>query len=129
MQVLAAALLTLILSARTLTGDAVRCPVGCECSEWRSTYVSCSELDAVPVFPANTETLITLETQSPNMQKGGGSLEPNLIWESTQAEQSKKLALEQDGRLPQELDRGPPPKEQQLMKPAQELHREPSQGD
>ncbi|KAL7872241.1 hypothetical protein SRHO_G00072240 [Serrasalmus rhombeus] len=63
MQVLAAALLTLILSTRTLTGDVNRCPYGCECSEWRSYSVSCSEIDTMPTFPANTETLRLLETR------------------------------------------------------------------
>ncbi|XP_072535869.1 thyrotropin receptor isoform X2 [Salminus brasiliensis] len=63
MQVLATVLIILNLLTGTLTGDIDRCPHGCECSEWRSYSVSCRDIDAMPMFPASTETLHLYETR------------------------------------------------------------------
>uniref|UniRef100_A0A4W4GT60 Thyrotropin receptor n=1 Tax=Electrophorus electricus TaxID=8005 RepID=A0A4W4GT60_ELEEL len=63
MQIFAATLITLILSTGTLTGDVNRCPYGCECSEWRRCSVSCSDIETIPIFPADTDTLHLFETR------------------------------------------------------------------
>ncbi|XP_037393297.1 thyrotropin receptor isoform X2 [Pygocentrus nattereri] len=45
------------------------CPYGCECSEWRSYSVSCSEIDTMPTFPANTETLCGLSNYNETTER------------------------------------------------------------
>uniref|UniRef100_A0A3B1K2T5 Thyrotropin receptor n=1 Tax=Astyanax mexicanus TaxID=7994 RepID=A0A3B1K2T5_ASTMX len=52
-----------------LGGDSDLCPDGCECSEWRSFSVSCSEIGAIPMFPAKTETLRLYETRLTSVPK------------------------------------------------------------
>ncbi|XP_076874272.1 LOW QUALITY PROTEIN: thyrotropin receptor [Brachyhypopomus gauderio] len=67
MQIFASAVITLILSSGTLAEDINSCPYGCECSQWRRLSVSCSDIEAVPVFPADTETLHLYETRLPSV--------------------------------------------------------------
>lgn len=33
------------------------CPGVCECSEWKTHTISCFDIDALPKFPASTETV------------------------------------------------------------------------
>ncbi|KAF6732194.1 Thyrotropin receptor [Oryzias melastigma] len=62
MQVIALlALLTLPACSAASGADA--CPAVCECSEWRSLTISCFDIDALPRFPASTETLWLFETR------------------------------------------------------------------
>ncbi|KAG9282531.1 thyrotropin receptor [Astyanax mexicanus] len=70
MRGLGSALVTLYsLLSVALGGDSDLCPDGCECSEWRSFSVSCSEIGAIPMFPAKTETLRLYETRLTSVPK------------------------------------------------------------
>ncbi|XP_056620952.1 thyrotropin receptor [Triplophysa dalaica] len=55
-------LLVLMLSPMCVTGHFNSCPRGCECSQWRVFSVSCMDIDVIPTFPSNTETLSLYET-------------------------------------------------------------------
>ncbi|KAK3522388.1 hypothetical protein QTP86_008912 [Hemibagrus guttatus] len=50
-------------STRTCTEDVNKCPDGCECTDWKGLYVSCTDIATLPLFPGNTETLRLYETR------------------------------------------------------------------
>ncbi|TSL47670.1 Thyrotropin receptor [Bagarius yarrelli] len=52
-----------LCSTQTCNGDISECPDGCECLDWKGFYVSCTDIDNLPLFPGNTETLRLYETQ------------------------------------------------------------------
>ncbi|XP_060770200.1 thyrotropin receptor [Neoarius graeffei] len=58
-----ALMLLIIFSTGTCTGDSNRCPAGCECTDWKGYYVSCTDIATLPRFPVNTETLRLYETR------------------------------------------------------------------
>ncbi|XP_026773200.1 thyrotropin receptor [Pangasianodon hypophthalmus] len=62
MRLFALVLMT-FFSTRTCTGGINNCPNGCECTDWRGYYASCTDIATLPRFPANTETLRLYETR------------------------------------------------------------------
>ncbi|XP_006632332.2 thyrotropin receptor [Lepisosteus oculatus] len=44
-------------------GGQESCPAICDCSEWEAHTITCFDLDGIPRFPTNTETLWLLETR------------------------------------------------------------------
>ncbi|XP_065124958.1 thyrotropin receptor [Paramisgurnus dabryanus] len=55
-------LLVLMLSPVCVMGHFMSCPRGCECSQWKSFSVSCTDIDVIPTFPAITEAINFYET-------------------------------------------------------------------
>ncbi|XP_058248726.1 thyrotropin receptor [Hemibagrus wyckioides] len=62
MRVFALVLLT-FCSTGTCSGEDNKCPDGCECTDWKGFYVSCTDIASLPLFPGNTETLRLYETR------------------------------------------------------------------
>nr|AMK49152.1 thyrotropin receptor [Tachysurus fulvidraco] len=56
-------------STRTCTGDINKCPHGCDCTDWKGFYVSCTDISTLPLFPGNTETLRLYETRLSSVPK------------------------------------------------------------
>ncbi|KAM3861423.1 thyrotropin receptor [Diretmus argenteus] len=63
MQVITCALFTLVTFPISAVSEAGACPSVCECSEWKTYTISCVDIDILPRFPANTETLWLLDTR------------------------------------------------------------------
>ncbi|XP_062323813.1 thyrotropin receptor [Osmerus eperlanus] len=63
MHVITYALIILVNLSIITLGEPESCPAVCECSEWKTYTISCFELDVIPIFPANTDTLWLLETR------------------------------------------------------------------
>ncbi|XP_073711696.1 thyrotropin receptor isoform X2 [Misgurnus anguillicaudatus] len=57
-------LLVLMLSPVFVMGHFLSCPRGCECSQWKSFSVSCTDLDVIPTFPSITESLEIRNTRN-----------------------------------------------------------------
>nr|AAN01360.1 thyroid-stimulating hormone receptor [Clarias gariepinus] len=62
MRLFALVLIT-VFSHQTCSEDFNSCPKGCECTEWKGYYVSCTDIGTMPRFPGNTETLHLYETR------------------------------------------------------------------
>ncbi|XP_062858537.1 thyrotropin receptor [Trichomycterus rosablanca] len=66
MQTVTIALVTIIL---TLIRNVTGCPHGCECSDWTTSSVFCTDLAVMPTFPDNTNTLHLFETRLTSVPK------------------------------------------------------------
>ncbi|XP_039597649.1 thyrotropin receptor [Polypterus senegalus] len=72
-------LLVKLLSVRTSRAfDLEVCPPICECSEWKTFKITCTDIDEIPKFPPSTETVRFMETQISVIPSQAFSTLPNI---------------------------------------------------
>uniref|UniRef100_A0A8C4TDL1 Thyrotropin receptor n=1 Tax=Erpetoichthys calabaricus TaxID=27687 RepID=A0A8C4TDL1_ERPCA len=72
-------LLVKLFSVRTSRAfDLEVCPPICECSEWKTFKITCTDIDEIPKFPPSTETVRFMETQISVIPSQAFSALPNI---------------------------------------------------
>ncbi|MBN3274907.1 TSHR protein, partial [Polyodon spathula] len=67
-----------IIRAIGTVEDLESCPAICECSEWKTFKITCSDINVIPTFPSNTRTLQLMETQLTTIPSEAFSTLPNI---------------------------------------------------